>query len=217
MEGAVSDAKAAELLGISVHELNRRVEEPPESRSPPRVGPDIVKVLVSDTSVLIDAERGSLLKFCFGLPFVFVVPDLLYRQELQEHGGPALIQLGLRVEELDGDGVSLALGYRRDHRSLSLPDSFALALARLNSWILLSGDGGLREPARSEGVVCHGVLWLIDRGVRIWSCLCRPGVLRSSGNRGASALPIAAGTKSEQGFGSTVAADQMHLVRPRPH
>ena len=28
-EGAVSDAKAAELLGISVHELNRRVEEPP--------------------------------------------------------------------------------------------------------------------------------------------------------------------------------------------
>ena len=28
-EGAVSDAKAAELLGISVHELIRRVEEPP--------------------------------------------------------------------------------------------------------------------------------------------------------------------------------------------
>lgn len=29
VEGAVSDAKAAELLGISVHELNRRIEEPP--------------------------------------------------------------------------------------------------------------------------------------------------------------------------------------------
>ena len=28
-EGAVSDAKAAELLEISVHELHRRVEEPP--------------------------------------------------------------------------------------------------------------------------------------------------------------------------------------------
>ena len=122
-----------------------------------------MKVLVSDTSVLIDAERGSLLEICFGLPFVFVVPDLLYRQELQEHSGPALIQLGLRVEELDGDGVSLALGYRRDNRSLSLPDSFALALARLNSWILLSGDRELRELAHSEGVVCHGVLWLIDR------------------------------------------------------
>ena len=113
--------------------------------------------------MLIDAERGSLLETCFRLPFVFFVPDLLYRQELEAHGGSTLIQFGLRVEELDGDGVSLALGYRRDNRSLSLPDSFALALARLNSWILLSGDRELRELAHSEGVVCHGVLWLIDR------------------------------------------------------
>ena len=30
VEGAVSDTRAAELLGISVHELNRRVEEPPD-------------------------------------------------------------------------------------------------------------------------------------------------------------------------------------------
>ena len=29
-EGAMSEAKTAELLGMSVHELNRRVEEPPE-------------------------------------------------------------------------------------------------------------------------------------------------------------------------------------------
>lgn len=29
-ENAVSEAKAAELLGISVHELNRRMERPPE-------------------------------------------------------------------------------------------------------------------------------------------------------------------------------------------
>ena len=30
VEGAVSGTKAAELLGISVHELNRRVVEPPD-------------------------------------------------------------------------------------------------------------------------------------------------------------------------------------------
>ena len=35
VEGAVSDAKAAELLGISVHELNRRVEEPPDLEALP--------------------------------------------------------------------------------------------------------------------------------------------------------------------------------------
>ena len=67
------------------------------------------------------------------------------------------------MEELDGDGVSLALGYLRRRKSLSLPDSFALALARINAWMLLSGDRGLRELAEEEEVRCHGVLWLLDR------------------------------------------------------
>lgn len=118
---------------------------------------------MSDTSVLIDVERGSLFDACFGLPFDFVVPDLLYQRELKDHGSPGLIQRGLRVEMLDGNGVILALDYRRRDQSLSLPDSFALALARVNSWVLLSGDGGMRELARSEGVACRGVLWLIDQ------------------------------------------------------
>ena len=122
-----------------------------------------VNVLVSDTSVLIDLERGSLLETTFELTFQFAVPDLLYHQELARHGGPALVELGLRVEELDGAGVALALRYRRAHRPLSLPDCFALALARINSWVLLSGDRHLRALAANERVACHGVLWVIDR------------------------------------------------------
>ena len=122
-----------------------------------------MKVLVSDTSVLIDLDRGSLVEPAFRLPFEFTVPDLLYERELEEHGGPDFIRLGLRVEELDGDEVTLALGYLRMRRSLSLPDSFALALAKSHSWTLLSGDRGLRELAEEEDVACHGVLWLLDR------------------------------------------------------
>ena len=118
---------------------------------------------MSDTSVLIDLDRGSLVEPTFRLPFEFTVPDLLYEHELKVHGGPDLIRLGLRVEDLDGDEVSIALGYLRRRRSLSLPDSFALALARTNAWTLLSGDRGLRELAEEEGVACHGVLWLLDR------------------------------------------------------
>ena len=135
-----------------------------------------MKVLVSDTSVLIDLERGSLLETSFRLPFEFAVPDLLYQQELKDHGGGALIELGLSVEELDGEGVALALSYRRRRRSLSLPDSFALALAKFRAWTLLSGDGDLRELATEEKVACHGVLWLIDRlfeeGVEDGNRLC---------------------------------------------
>lgn len=122
-----------------------------------------MKILVSDTSVLIDLDRGSLVESTFHLPFEFTVPDLLYERELREHGGPEFVGLGLRVEELDGDGVSLALGYLRKRRSLSLPDSFALALAKTNAWTLLSGDRELRELAEEEEVRCHGVLWLLDQ------------------------------------------------------
>lgn len=120
-------------------------------------------VLVSDTSVLVDLERGSLLEASFRLPFRFVVPDLLYERELKNHGGEELIRLGLVVEELDGDGVSLALAYRQQSPALSLPDCFALALAQTHSWVLLSGDGALRQLATDEAVECRGVLWLLDQ------------------------------------------------------
>ena len=66
------------------------------------------QVLVSDTSVLIDLTRGSLLEASFRLTFRFIVPDLLYERELKNRGGEDLIRLGLVIEQLDGDGVSIA-------------------------------------------------------------------------------------------------------------
>ena len=110
------------------------------------------------------STAGSLVEPSFRLPFEFTVPDLLYERELKEHGGPDFIRLGLRVEGTGWRRESrIALGYLRKHRSLSLPDSFALALAKTNSWTLLSGDRGLRELADEEEVACHGVLWLLDQ------------------------------------------------------
>ena len=121
-----------------------------------------LQVLVSDTSVLIDLDRGALLTASFRLPYRFAVPDLLYRQELESWIGEELIKLGLSVEALDGNGVYNALAYRQRVRALSFPDCFALALAQTRSWILLSGDSDLRQLAAIEGVACHGVLWLLD-------------------------------------------------------
>jgi len=122
-----------------------------------------LKVLVSDTSVLIDLERGSFLETSFRLPYEFAVPDLLYDRELKGYGGEKLVSFGLRVEELDEEGVSRGLIYRQRRPSLSLPDCFALTLAQANSWTLLTGDGELRDLANDEHVDCHGVLWLVDR------------------------------------------------------
>jgi len=119
-------------------------------------------ILVSDTSVLIDLERGGLLETVFALPHEFAVPDVLYEREMQGEWGEALVRLGLRVEEVSKEGVANALRYRQQRTSLSVPDSFALALAKERQWLLLTGDGQLRELAGGENVECHGVLWLLD-------------------------------------------------------
>jgi len=123
-----------------------------------------LKAIVSDTSVLIDLERGTFLESMFSLPFEFVVPDLLFDRELKNHNGCALIESGLHIQELDRANLALAMDYYRKYRnSFSIPDVFAYVLAKTNSWILLSGDGALRKLAAEENVKCHGVLWLLDQ------------------------------------------------------
>src|SRR5258707_7061612 len=105
-----------------------------------------MKVLASDTSVLVDLERGDLLDACFRLPYEFAVPDLLYTRELEGFGGAELVARGLRVEEPTADrcrGV--------DRTKCSRPaaiavagDAFAYALATSRGWHLLTGDGERR-------------------------------------------------------------------------
>lgn len=120
-------------------------------------------VLVSDTSVLIDLERAHLLEDMFRLPFEFAVPDLLYARELAGELGDRLVGLGLRIEVLSPAELSRATAVRRQNARLSVPDTFAFAIAEARQWTLLTGDGTLRELAVAEQIDMHGVLWLFDR------------------------------------------------------
>ena len=127
-----------------------------------------MNVLIADTSVLMDLERGGLLEKCFCLPYQFAVPDLLYRNELARPGdgqgfGESLLALGLRVEELDGNEVNSAINYRRKRPSLSLPQAFALVLSTSRRWTLLTGDSVLRAFAARLSLPCHDVLWILDQ------------------------------------------------------
>jgi predicted nucleic acid-binding protein len=119
-------------------------------------------ILVSDTSVLIDLDRAGLLEAVFALPHEFAVPDVLYDREMRGEWGERLVALGLQVAEVSAEGVGNALRYRQIRASLSVADSFALALAKEKTWLLLTGDGQLRELADGENVECHGLLWLLD-------------------------------------------------------
>lgn len=122
-----------------------------------------MSILISDTSVLIDLERAHLIEAVFTLPMRFGVPDLLFDRELRSYGGDALLALGLEVMELDSAGVQLAQTYRAREVRISLPDAFALALAKGGTHDLLTGDGPLRALAEAELVPCHGVLWVFDQ------------------------------------------------------
>jgi hypothetical protein len=120
-------------------------------------------VLVSDSSVLIDLERGGLLEAAFLCGQTLVVPDLLYEAELREPNGPYLIELGLSVTELTPDELQLAQNVQNTRQALSPADCFALACASRPNHILLAGDGPLRAEAGARNIGCSGLLWFLDQ------------------------------------------------------
>ena len=125
-----------------------------------------MKVLVSDSSILIEFAKRDLLGKMFALNFEFAVPDLLFHEELIDLGSFSrqdLIEYGLRVEPLDAEGVQAATAYQAERPALSLVDSFALALADLQEWQLLTEDRTMRNFAESRGITCWDALWVFDR------------------------------------------------------
>lgn len=124
-------------------------------------------ILVADSSVLIDLERGELFEIAFGSSLELAVPDLLYDRELSATGGEALKALGLQVVSLESEEVEFAQAAQRKRPKLSLPDCFALAYARRPEHALLTGDAELRTFAESIKIDCHGLLWLLDQVIAI--------------------------------------------------
>ena len=119
-------------------------------------------VVISDTSVIIDLERGEILETAFTGRYQLAVPDILFERELRPHGGDRLLQFGLQTLGLDGDGLELSAAYRSRDRRLSFVDSLAVAVAKQRQLMLLTGDGILRDVACADGIDCHGLLWLLD-------------------------------------------------------
>lgn len=120
-------------------------------------------IVVSDTSIIIDLERGDLLEACFRLEHEMAVPDLLFKQELAAMNGDNLISLGLRIEELTPAEVEAAQQVRADNPVLSFADAFAYTLARSRGWPLLTGDGALRALCEGTEHPFHEVLWVCDK------------------------------------------------------
>ncbi len=73
-------------------------------------------VLVGDASVVIDLDKVRLLEPVLSLPFEFVIPDVILAGELLSFEDPyrtRLRDLGLRLGELDAQGVRTANDFQR--------------------------------------------------------------------------------------------------------
>jgi len=76
-----------------------------------------MEVLVSDTSVIIDLDRGNLLEDIFRLDHHYCVPDLLFENELSGALGDRLLELGLKIVELSADEAGLAQVLKLEKRN----------------------------------------------------------------------------------------------------
>lgn len=121
-----------------------------------------VRLLISDSSVLIDMVVGGLDEAMFRLSWEFAVPDILFQDELSARHAD-LPAKGLQLLELSGEAILDAYDLRKRNRRLGVSpyDCMGVVLARREGCPLLAGDGALRTLARDEGVEVRGTLWVM--------------------------------------------------------
>jgi len=126
-----------------------------------------MRIIISDTSCLIDLRKAALLAAFLRLPFEILIPNTLFEDELLSFTADekrALIKDGLKIVDLLGVQVSRARDVIRARPRLSIHDGFAFALAEIHSGcILLTGDSELRSLAENSRIEVHGVLWVCDQ------------------------------------------------------
>lgn len=129
-----------------------------------------MRIVVSDSSCLIDLRKASLLEAFLELPCEILIPNTLFEDELLRFT-PAqkrmLVRSGLKVVDVPGEGVLRAQAVIRESPRLSIHDGFAFVVAEAHEGsILVTGDGQLRAVAESHGIEVHGVLWVVEEVYR---------------------------------------------------
>ena len=124
-----------------------------------------MRIILSNTSCVIDLRKADLLEALFRLPYAFVVSDILFEDGescLTLREKRRLLDLGLEVQSMPGELVSRAHGYFNEHPLLTVHDCFALALAvEMEDCILLADDTPLRRVAEANRIDVRGVPWVI--------------------------------------------------------
>lgn len=122
-------------------------------------------LLISDANILMDIEAGDLVAPMFSLSYQFVVPDVLYYEELEEQHAH-LLDMGLQTRTLSPESVKRVQTLSQIYVKPGRNDLFALALAEVEQCPLLTGDAALRQASETEQIEVKGTVWLISQMVR---------------------------------------------------
>ncbi len=126
-----------------------------------------MRIIVSDSSCLIDLRKALLLEAFLSLPYEILIPNTLFEDELLKftvEQKQALLDEGLQVVDIPGTGVLRAQEVIRAKPGLSVHDGLAFTLAESHDGcILVTGDGELRTLAATHGIEVHGLLWIVEQ------------------------------------------------------
>jgi predicted nucleic acid-binding protein len=119
---------------------------------------------IVDASVLIDLEKGVVIRELFLLHHGWTAPDLVI-VEVGESLGSLLTSHGLTVSELQQEEIREVERLRQIYKGLSITDLSCLVLAKSQNGTLIAGDQALRRAAEQEGLRVRGTLWILDEMV----------------------------------------------------
>lgn len=125
--------------------------------------------LVLDTNIIIALDSGNLLNAFSALPYDILAPDVVV-EELIPPESYDLTAVPITIFELPGPAITEVGRLSARYPSLSPVDLFALVGAKRLNAILLTGDKGLRNAAKTEGLEVRGMLLsalqMVDISVR---------------------------------------------------
>jgi rRNA-processing protein FCF1 len=125
-----------------------------------------MKVIVTDTNILIDLIKTNTLYAFFDCPFEILTNDLVL-SEIRDEQIEVLSELvksgRLRIKTFEVEELSAILNLQTKFALSPIVDPSVIWQAEQMTCILLTGDGNMRKEANDRGLTVHGIIWVFYR------------------------------------------------------
>ncbi|MCF7920928.1 MAG: PIN domain-containing protein [Candidatus Cloacimonetes bacterium] len=131
-----------------------------------------MNLLISDTCILIDLYNGELLDSMCRLPYELGVSDAVLsgfeddESELIMPNPEQILRAGFKSYSISSEELAEVYKLYSKYSRPSIYDIFGLVVAKKYNAILLTGDGDLRESAKSENIEIRGIIWVLDELIK---------------------------------------------------